>query len=87
MRTSIGIRASSGASAALRDDVAAAAAEDLVLLAALGADEDAHVLDHAEDRDLHLAEHRDAAHDVEQRDLLRRGHDDRAVERAPAARA
>ena len=60
---------------------AAAVAEDLFALAAVAADEVAHVLDDAEDRHVHLAEHRQALAGVDQRHVLRRRHDHRAGER------
>ena len=41
----------------------------------------AHVLDDAEDRNLDLLEHRDALDDIDDRDLLRRGHHHRARDR------
>ena len=59
----------------------AARAEQFVALAAIGADEIAHVLDHAENRAVQLVEHRDRPRRVEQRHVLRRGDDHRAVER------
>jgi hypothetical protein len=56
----------------------AAAAEDVVALAAAFADEAAHVFDHAEDGDVDRVEHRDGPLGVEQGDLLRRADDDGA---------
>src|SRR5262245_21258459 len=53
-----------------------ARAEDVVSLAAIRADEVAHVLDHAEHRNMNLAEHRDSLHGIEQRNILRSTHDD-----------
>src|SRR5579859_1838318 len=63
------------------DSLAAAGAEDVVLLAAVRADEAAHVLDHAQDSDVDLVEHRDRLARIGQGDLLRRGHDHRPGER------
>ena len=60
---------------------AAAAAEDLGRLAAVRADEGAHVLDEADDRDAHPLEHRERLLDVEEGDLLGRRHEDRAGDR------
>ena len=53
----------------------AAVAEDLGALAAVAADEVAHVLDHAQHRDVELAEHRHGLAHVGERDGLRRRHD------------
>jgi len=58
---------------------AAAVTEDLIALAVV-ADEIAHVLDDAQDRHLHLAEHLHALARVDQADLLWLGHDDSAVD-------
>ena len=43
--------------------------------------EEAHVLDHAQDRDLELSEHRDGPDGVDERDLLRRADHDGPGER------
>ena len=51
-------------------------AEDLVAVPAAGAHVEGHVLDEAEDRHLQGAEHVDGLVDVDQRDVLRRAHDD-----------
>ena len=59
----------------------AAMAEDLRALAALGAEEIAHVLDDAEYRHGDLAEHVQALARVDQRDVLRRRDDDGAGQR------
>ena len=59
----------------------AAVAEDLGAAAAVRADEVAHVLDDAEHRHVHLAEHVERLARVEQRDVLGRRHDHRAGER------
>ena len=59
----------------------AAVAEDVGALAALGADEIAHVLDDAEHRHVDLAEHVEALAGVDQREVLRRGDDDGARQR------
>ncbi len=59
---------------------AAAVRKDLVPFVALAANVIAHVLDHAEDRNVHLGEHLNAAADVDQCDFLWRGDDDAAVE-------
>src|SRR5882672_1319300 len=40
-----------------------------------------HVLDDAKDRHFHLAKHRNASLDIEQRDILRSAHNHPAVER------
>jgi hypothetical protein len=56
-------------------------AEHGILRAAGRADVAGHVLHHAQDRRAHLGEHRHAAADVEQRDVLRRGDDDGARQR------
>ena len=64
-----------------REALAAAAPEDLGRLAAVRADERAHVLDDADDRHVHPVEHRQRLLDVEQRDVLRRRHEDRAADR------
>ena len=47
----------------------------------MGADEGGHVLDDAEDRDLHPLEHGNPAPGIDQREILRRRDDDRAGER------
>jgi hypothetical protein len=47
----------------------------VLLVTALGADVDAHVLDDAEDGDIHLLEHLQALARVDQRDVLWRGDD------------
>src|SRR5437879_1805093 len=49
--------------------------EDLLPVAALGADVVGHVLDDAEDRDVDLLKHRQALAGVDQRDVLRGRHD------------
>ena len=59
----------------------AAVAEDVGALAALGADEVAHVLDDAEHRHVHLAEHVEALAGIDQRQVLRRRDDDGARQR------
>jgi hypothetical protein len=64
-----------------RHAIAAAGTEDVLGMAALGADVDAHVLDDAEDGDADLLEHLQALARVEQRDVLRRGDDHRAGHR------
>ena len=56
-------------------------AEDLAALAAIGAEEIAHVLDDAEHRHVDLAEHVEALARVDQRDVLRRRDDHGAGER------
>jgi hypothetical protein len=53
----------------------------VLLVAALRADVDAHVLDDAEDRDADLLEHLEALAGIEQGDVLRRGDDHRAGHR------
>ncbi len=50
-------------------------------MAAIGADVGAHVLDDADDGDADLLEHLEALARVEQRDVLRRGDDDRTRDR------
>src|SRR5713226_2823665 len=62
---------------ALRHPLAAAIAKYFVALATVGTYEVAHVLDHSENRTMHLAEHLDRASRVEQRDVLRGGDDHR----------
>src|ERR1035437_5353398 len=62
--------------------LAAAVAEKFVALAAIRTDEIAHVLDHAENRTMHLPKHLDRARRVEQRNVLGRRQDDGAVQRA-----
>src|SRR5262249_2350896 len=59
----------------------AAMAEDVAALAAMGAEEIAHVLDDAEHGHVDLAEHVEALARIEQRDVLRRRDDDGAGER------
>ena len=58
-----------------------------MLGAAVGADEAAHVLDHAEGADVDLVEHRDRLARVEQAHLLGRGDDHRPGERDELAEA
>ena len=60
---------------------AAAFAEHALLVAAVRADVDAHVLDDAEHRHVDLLEHLDALAGIGQRDGLRRGHDHGAAHR------
>lgn len=57
-----------------------AAGEDPRLVTALRAGEEGHVAHHAEHGDVHALEHAEAADGVAQGDVLRRGHDDGAVE-------
>ena len=78
---SSGMRPRTSSSSSRAIFVATARAEDVVLVAAVGADEAAHVLDHAERADVDLAEHRDRLARVEQAHLLRRRHDHRARQR------
>jgi hypothetical protein len=59
----------------------AALAEDVLGVAALRADVDRHVLDDAHDRHADLLEHLEALARVDQRDVLRRRHDDGAGDR------
>src|SRR4029079_1523365 len=54
----------------LAHPVSAAFTEDVLLVAALGADVGAHVLDDAEDGDAHLLEHLETLTGVEERDVL-----------------
>ena len=54
--------------------------EDVRFMSAMWADEYAHVLDNAEHGNLRFLEHRDALARIDQRDVLRCGHDDRAFE-------
>ena len=61
--------------------LAAALAEDVLGVAALGTHVQRHVLDDAEDRDADLLEHLQALARVEQRDVLRRGDDHGAGDR------
>ena len=61
--------------------LAAAFAEDAFFVAAVRADMQAHVLDHAEHRDADLLEHLQALARIDQRDVLRRGDDHRAGDR------
>src|SRR6266571_6664265 len=63
----------------LRGRLAPADLEDVRLLAAMRADESAHVLDDAEDVHLHGLCEGDRLADVQEGDLLRRRHDDRAI--------
>ncbi|MNT31392.1 hypothetical protein D3C72_1672250 [compost metagenome] len=56
-------------------------AENIITSAGIGRDEIAHILDDAEQRHLHLAEHGDALARIDQRQILRRGDDDRAGKR------
>ena len=67
--------------------LAAAVAEDVGFVLAVGAHEVAHVLDDAERRDVQLLVHRDRAPAVGERHLLRRRHDDRAGDRHRLAEA
>src|SRR5579862_9538496 len=60
----------------LRGALAAALGEDVNLVLAMRADEIAHVLDDAENVDLHLLEHLDRLARVLQRDVAGRGYDD-----------
>src|SRR5260221_7858775 len=60
---------------------AAAVRKDLVAMVTLAAQVIAHVLDHAENRHMNFLEHRNAALDVEQRNVLRRRHDHAAIQR------
>src|SRR3989441_11418974 len=64
----------------VREPRATAREEDLGALAAVRADEVAHVLDHAEHRDADPLEHLRAAQAVPHRDLLRGRHDERAAD-------
>ena len=59
----------------------AAVAEDVALVAAVRADEGAHVLDDAEHRDVDLAEHVEALSGIQQGDVLRCRDDHRAGQR------
>ena len=59
----------------------AAVAEDVLGVAAVRADVDAHVLDDADDRHADLLEHLEALARVDQRDVLRRGDDHGAGDR------
>ncbi|KAG0192387.1 hypothetical protein DFQ28_009340 [Apophysomyces sp. BC1034] len=63
------------------DALAAAGAEDMLGVAAMGADMDAHVLNNAQDRHADLLEHLQALSRVEQRNVLRRRDDHRAGHR------
>ena len=66
----------------LREALAAAPAEDLGRLAAVRADERAHVLDDADDRHVQPLEHRAApCATSDERDVLRRRHQHRAADR------
>ena len=55
--------------------------EDFRAVAAIGAAKIRHVLDHAQDRHIHLAEHVDRLARVEKGDVLRGGHDHRTGQR------
>ena len=59
----------------------AAVAEDMFGVAAIRADEDAHILHDAEDRHMHLAEHLDGLARIDQGKILRRRDNDRAGQR------
>jgi hypothetical protein len=65
----------------LGDALAAALAEDVLGVAAVAAHVHRHVLDDAQYRHLHLLEHAQRAARVQQRDVLRRGDDDRGGDR------
>lgn len=56
-----------------------AMAENIITRAGIRCDEVAHILDDAEQRHFHLAEHGDALARVDQRQILRRGDDDGAA--------
>lgn len=49
--------------------------KDVMLVAAIGADEGAHVLDHAQDRHIDFLEEVDTSHSISQSKVLRRGND------------
>ena len=70
-----------------RQRFAAAVAEDVGLVVAVGARVVAHVLDDADRRDIELLIHPHGAPAVGQRHLLRRRHDDRADDRHRLAEA
>ena len=55
-------------------------AEDSLLVTAVAADVQAHVLDDAEHRHVHLLEHLEPFAGIRERDVLRRGDDDRAAD-------
>src|SRR5579862_5735670 len=61
--------------------VGAAMPENFVALATIGTYECVHVLDDAEDGAMHLAKHLHRALRVKQRNILRSGDDDRAINR------
>ena len=81
-----GISPRNGTSASVGQLLAAAVAEDLVALAVV-ADEIAHVLDDAQHRHAHLAEHLQPLAGVDQADVLRRRDDDGPGERRASASA
>ena len=81
MRGTSGNFAQEGRAQFFRRLARAAMAEDVMGMAAIGADEHAHILDHAQDRHLGLLEHGDALAGVDQGDVLRRGDDHRAFQR------
>ncbi len=60
--------------------LATAGAKEIIALAAVGALEVAHVLDHAEQRTMDLAEHAHGTQGVGERNLLRRADDNDTVE-------
>ena len=82
-RTSLssGISPRNGTPMRAASSLRAAMAEDLVALAALGADEIAHVLHDADHRHIHLAEHVEPFAGIDQGQVLRGGHDHRARQR------
>lgn len=53
-------------------------AEDVVLMAAVGADEGAHILHHSENGDIDLPEEINAAHGIPESEVLRGGDNDGA---------
>src|SRR5688572_28576315 len=57
----------------------AAVTENLFALSAVTADEVAHVLDDSQNRYIHLTKHGQTLSGIDQRDILRGGHDDGAV--------
>ena len=61
--------------------------KDVVRLAAIGAEKAAHVLDHAEHRNVDLAKHADRLDRVQQRHFLRRADDDGTGKRQRLGRA
>ena len=65
----------------MREALTTAAPEDLRGLAAVRADEGAHVLDEADDGHRHAPEHRQRLLDVGQGDVLRRRHEQGAADR------